>query len=249
MAEGMVTSAKLRDRANVEKTQAKVDKLYPPGQFASFLTNHDQDRVRSEVEDEGQAAVAASLYLLYPGVPFIYYGEEIGMQGVKPDEDIRRPMQWTSDGGFTTGTPWRPYFDDVETRNVAVQDGEASSLLNHYRGLIRLRNTYPALRTGDWRPVEVSKEAPSVYSFMRSQGDERFLVLINLGDKPVTDYALSLETQPAANASAAPLKGELVFGPKDALQTIPAMPAEGLEGYKPLPILPPYTTFVIRYMP
>ena len=55
--------------------------------------------------------VAADLLLTQPGVPFIYYGEEIGMSGVKPDERIRTPMQWDSTdatGGFTTGTPWEP---------------------------------------------------------------------------------------------------------------------------------------------
>ncbi len=247
MAEDMVTSAKLRDPANARKTQAKVDKLYQPEQFASFLTNHDQDRVRSELEDEGQATVAASLYLLYPGVPFIYYGEEIGMQGVKPDEDIRRPMQWTADGGFTTGEPWRPYFGDEATRNVSAQDADPASLLNHYRALIRLRGTYPALRSGDWRPVEVSQEAPSVYSFMRSLGDERILVVVNLDDQPVSDYGLSLEARPGAEPSARPVTAELLYGPDGAPQEIPVVPTDGFEGYKPVPTLPAYSTFVIRF--
>ena len=52
--------------------------------------------------------LAAVLLLTSPGTPYIYYGEEIGMQGEKPDEDIRLPMQWSADAnaGFTTGTPW-----------------------------------------------------------------------------------------------------------------------------------------------
>ncbi len=249
LAQAMLQSAQLADRANVEKTQTKVNQLYPPGQFASFLTNHDMNRVRSEVKDEGQAAVAASLYLLYPGVPFVYYGEEIGMQGEKPDPDIRRPMQWAADGGFTTGEPWRPYFDDLATRNVAGQDAAPASLLNHYRSLIRLRNTYPALRTGDWQPVTVSEDAAAVYAFMRSLGDERFLVLVNLGDRPVTDYTLSLEAQAGVGPSAAPVKAEVVFGPPDGPRDVPVISGAGFEGYKPVPTLPPYSTFVIRYAP
>lgn len=249
MADGMVKSVNAQDRFNVEYNQTETNRLYPPGQFASFLTNHDMNRVRSRLGDDAAAALAASLYLLYPGVPFIYYGEEIGMQGVKPDEDIRLPMQWTADGGFTTGKPWRPYFEDFETRNVAAEDLDPNSLLSRYRDLIRLRNTFPALRIGDWRLVAAPKEAPAVYSFMRSQGDERFLVLFNLGDKPVTDYALSLQTQEGAHAPAKSAKAELVYGPKDAMQKIPVITTDGFEGYKPIPNLPPYSTFVIRYSP
>ena len=82
---------------------------------------------------EGQAKTAATLQLAFGGVPFIYYGEEIGMQGTKPDENIRRPMQWTAEGGFTTGTPWNGYYEDYQERNVASQDADPDSLLNHYR--------------------------------------------------------------------------------------------------------------------
>jgi glycosidase len=247
MAEAMIQSALQEDREFVERAQPRVDEVYPPGQFASFLANHDQNRTRSRMLEEGQAYTAASLQLLYPGVPFVYYGEEIGMQGQKPDENIRRPMQWTADGGFTDGEPWNSYFDDVAERNVEGQAADPASLLNHYRGLIRLRNTYPALRTGDWRLVTVPEEAKSVYSFVRSQGDERFLVLINLDDKPVSDYELSLEPLPGAAASARPVTAELVFGPEDAAGEIPIIPTDGFEGYKPIAELPPYSTFVIRF--
>ncbi len=70
----------------------------PDHQYATFLTNHDQNRVMSQLGgDVNKAKLAAFLLLTSPGTPFIYYGEEIGMQGKKPDENIRLPMQWTSD--------------------------------------------------------------------------------------------------------------------------------------------------------
>ncbi len=247
MAEAMIQSAQRGDRTAVERMQKRVNDIYPSGQFATFLANHDQERTRSRLADEQQAFTAASLQLLYGGVPFIYYGEEIGMQGAKPDESIRRPMQWTPEGGFTTGKPWNDYFEDVQTRNVAGQEQDPASLLSHYRSLIRLRQTYPALRTGDWRLVSVSKELPAVYSFMRSLGDERFLVVINLGNQPVTGYQLSLEAKPGANPSARPVKAEIVYGPKTATQDVAPIVTDGFESYQPIPNLPPYSTFVIRY--
>ena len=146
LAEGMIQSAVSGKRVNAERAAQTTIDAYPPGQFATFLANHDQNRTRSRVLDEGQAKTAATLQLAFGGVPFIYYGEEIGMQGTKPDENIRRPMQWTAEGGFTTGTPWNGYYEDYRERNVAGQDADPNSLLNHYRDLIRLRSEHAALR-------------------------------------------------------------------------------------------------------
>ena len=84
-------------------------KLYPDFQKANFLTNHDMNRIFDQLlGDVTKAKQAAFLLLTVPGVPFVYYGEEIGMSGVKPDENIRRPMQWSTEthAGFTTGYPW-----------------------------------------------------------------------------------------------------------------------------------------------
>ena len=249
LAEAMIQSTLLGDRTRVERAQTNVNKTYPPGQFATFLANHDQNRTRSRMKAEGQAFVAASLQLLYPGVPFIYYGEEIGMMGEKPDEDIRRPMQWTSSGGFTMGEPWRQYYPDLAERSVELQEDDSASLLNHYRSLIRLRNTYPAIRTGDWHLVPAPKEQPAVYAFMRTLGEERFLILLNLGAEPVTDYQLNLKTAMEAVAPAHPLKAELVFGPPDTTGDIPAIQAGSLTGYRPVASLPAHSTFVIRFAP
>ena len=86
---------------------------YPPGGAATFLTNHDMERVWSAVSrgapDEFLLPIArllATVLLTAPGTPFVYYGEEIGLAGAKPDERIRTPMPWTAADpgvGFTTG--------------------------------------------------------------------------------------------------------------------------------------------------
>ena len=84
---------------------------------ATFLTNHDMNRVMSQLSvDTNKAKLAASVLLTVPGVPFVYYGEEIGMTGVKPDEFNRTPMQWSAqeNAGFTAGVPWEAVNVDYE---------------------------------------------------------------------------------------------------------------------------------------
>ena len=67
------------------------DEKYIDGIFA---TNHDQDRIMSQVGSVEKAKLASNIYLTLPGNPFIYYGEEIGMCGEKPDEKIRKKSWW-----------------------------------------------------------------------------------------------------------------------------------------------------------
>ncbi|TMI75953.1 MAG: alpha-amylase, partial [Bacillati bacterium ANGP1] len=119
----------------------------PADRWAPFLRNHDQTRTLTELGgDVGRARLAATLLLTLPGVPFVYYGEEIGMTGDKPDPRLRTPMQWSRGpgAGFTRGTPWESLQPDSLTANVAAQDGDPNSLLNSYRRLIHLRAEHPA---------------------------------------------------------------------------------------------------------
>ena len=60
------------------------------------------------------------------------------MQGKKPDENIRRPMQWSADAnaGFTAGRPWRAPDPDFSSVNVGAETGDPASLSSHYRALI-----------------------------------------------------------------------------------------------------------------
>jgi glycosidase len=243
LAQDMVAASREGIGSLVKKSQNEVVDSFPASQYATFLTNHDQNRVMSQVQgDENAAKVAASMLLTSPGVPFIYYGEEIGMMGEKPDEDIRRPMQWTADGpgaGFTEGRPWRPPFEDYEDRNVAAQDDDPDSLLNHYRALIQLRNEHSALRDGEWTLVETDPDR--LYATLRYDEDGRFLVLINPGRSEITDYSLSLNSGPLT----AGVEASLIFGEGD-LSAPEIDAAGGFDRYVPLVALPPQSTYIIE---
>lgn len=170
----------------------EVYSVYPYLQFGTFLTNHDQDRVLSVLgENEDKAKVAAGIYLTLPGVPFLYYGEEIGMVGAGPHEIIRRPMQWT-DGlhaGFSTGNPWTNINDNYEDYNVLVEGADPASLLNWYKELIAVRNNSPALRQGEYFPVACSVDP--VLSFLRRQDEQVLLVMANTGNYTAGNFSLT----------------------------------------------------------
>lgn len=147
--------------------------------------------------DIAKAKTAATIYLTLPGVPFIYYGEEIGMTGVKPDEDIRTPMLWSSDehADFSLAEPWQPINNEYQNGiNVAGQQADPSSLLSHYRSLIHLRNNHAALRVGDYQAVQAGENDNRVLAYLRQSQGEVVLVVVNLGNEAISDVQFSLET-------------------------------------------------------
>jgi alpha-amylase len=242
LAADIVNSSEVGIGSLFADEMAAIVEAYPPGQYATFITNHDQNRVMSQLGgDEAAAKVAASLLLTSPGVPFIYYGEEIGMMGVKPDEDIRLPMQWSAGegAGFTEGAPWRPPYEDYPERNVAAQGDDPDSLLNHYRTLIRLRNDHEALRTGDWLGVDT--HPGRLLALLRHTEDETLLVIVNPSKNEVADYALVLTEGPLAE----PVEATLLFGEGSVVApTVNA--AGGFTEYTPLSALPPQSSFIIQ---
>jgi glycosidase len=214
----------------------------PDFNFATFLTNHDQNRSMSVFGgDTGKAKAAATLLLTSPGTPFIYYGEEIGMQGQKPDEDIRLPMQWDAEihAGFTAGIPWRAPAGDYPQVNVALQNEEADSLLNHYRTLIQLRRENAALSIGGMTLLETDN--PSVYAVLRQAADQTILVLVNLKGTPISDYQLSLSESLLTDGTITPPS---LFG---TLEATPLTISGGtFSGYKPLNELLPYQSYIFE---
>ena len=173
------------DTAAVQKMADYYRAMSPT--MATFLHNHDiftGQRVWDQLRgDEARYRLAAASYLLLPGTPFVYYGEEIGQAGIdgKGDDPLRSPMSWTPAGGFTTGQPFRPLALNRSTHNADTQQHDARSLFNFYRELIALRRASPALTLGRY---EADKVEGAVWRFERAQGKERVLVAINYGDTP-----------------------------------------------------------------
>jgi glycosidase len=120
------------------------------------------------------------LLLTLPGSPYLYYGEEIGMLGMKPDFFIREPMLWRREPDPERTRPQRVrHSTDSTVRPVADQDEDPASLLNHYRDLIALRNATPALSVGSLETVDGLDER--LVAFVRRHADGDVLVLHNLG--------------------------------------------------------------------
>ena len=213
LASQFLQAARNGDAGSLRIIQDEVTAAYPPGGYATFLTNHDQDRVFDVVaRDEAAARQAATMLLTSAGTPFLYYGEEVGLRGRKPDERIRTPMPWTDAApgyGFTEAdAPWQAMAEGVAERNVAAMDGDPDSLLTHYRSLIALRAGHPALR-GSAPVVPVAASARSVYAMLRHDPvtGRSVIVVSNLGDDAVQGVTLSLETGPLCG----PVGTEVLF--------------------------------------
>ena len=240
MSSGFVNSANGGASSGITSAFKFAFQDMPDFNYATFLTNHDQTRAMSVFYgDINKAKLASFLMLTSPGTPFIYYGEEIGMQGQKPDEDLRLPMQWSAEhyAGFSNTDPWRAPNKDYPTVNVTAQIEDPNSLLSHYRTLIQLRKEHPALQSGNAILLETGN--PAIFALLRINGNENILVLVNLGKTPISDYKLSLGEKALTDGT---LTLTSLFG------SAQAQPLEITSGkfneYKPLSELPPYQTYL-----
>jgi glycosidase len=183
------------DATGIIRQMQKVYDNYPFLQYGTFLTNHDMNRVMNVLgSDVNKAKVAASLYLTLPGIPYLYYGEEVGMLGQKPDEDIRLPMQWSDEAnaGFTSGNPWRQPNANFREFNVEVMQEDENSLFNHYKELIHLRNVGSKLQTGE---LEFGTSTDNrILSFIR--GDENginpVIIVTNLSSETLENVFIGI---------------------------------------------------------
>ncbi|WP_339206815.1 alpha-amylase family glycosyl hydrolase [Paenibacillus sp. FSL K6-3182] len=159
---------------------------------APFLSNHDQNRFMTVLNGNiNHAKMAAAMLLTLPGTPYLYYGEELGMKGAKPDEYIREPMPWYSAASGGEGqTTWEKsrFNGNAETVSVEAQTADKNSLLNHYRELIKWRNEEPALRNGGIAEFKLEPANQKLSVYVRVIASERVLVVHNLsGEDQMTD--------------------------------------------------------------
>ena len=157
------------------------------------------------------ARAAGVLSLTLRGTPFLYYGEEIGARDVPvPWREIidppakrggrivrwlapwwnrdqaRSPMPWGDgpNGGFSAAKPWLRMAPDIDTRTVAIQDRDPSSVLATYRKLVWLRRRHPALQVGAYRRLpSISRD---VFAYERATPDETLVIAVNFGATPTS---------------------------------------------------------------
>lgn len=162
--------------------------------------NHDQKRIVTRMGGQDQARLIVLMQMALPGLPTIYYGDEIGM----PDTSVparliqdlrafssgdlsstrdgaRTPMQWdrSQHAGFTTGLPWLPFGESINQHNVETQLHESDSMLSLYRRLLRLRSHYEILRIGTYEAF--GELEADVFTFARWLGDQHVYVALNFG--------------------------------------------------------------------
>ena len=141
--------------------QQKLQEKNPEGVAMSFLSNHDMDRIAGAFVLENNMKVAANLYLLSPGSPFIYYGEEIGIRGSRggesTDANRRLAMLW-GDDDLIRNPVGSTYPDDKQiSTTVASQMEDENSMLRHYCRLLTIRHSYPAIARGTYTAVNMDK--------------------------------------------------------------------------------------------
>jgi len=167
--------------------------------------NHDIGRIRQGRSDEELKVAYACIFTL-PGIPFVYYGDEIGMdyvtglvskEGGYNRTGARTPMQWEkgAKAGFSSADPkkfYLPLMPGNDRPAVKEQDKKADSILNFVRKMIKLRRDNPALASdGEFTPIYAENNAyPLIYE--RSAGKKRFVIALNPSGKSATaEFALA----------------------------------------------------------
>lgn len=182
----------------VDEYDEATGQLYIP---VYVMGNHDKPRIATRVGKE-QARIAAMLLLTLRCIPFMYYGDEIGMQNVAIPKDKvqdpweinmpglqfgrdpqRTPMQWDSTlyAGFSQQDSWLPLSQNYHSINVEIQKNDPTSLFSLYKRLIKLRKQSQALSYGKYLSIDVKNE--DVYAYTRVFDTEHLFIVLNVSDK------------------------------------------------------------------
>jgi glycosidase len=187
------------DKAKIVAAIDQIGKAIPAGKHELvFVENHDMQRIASDPGiTREKLRTAATLAMLLEGTPLIYYGQELGMRGelrpeYKSDEkDIgdREAFEWSGKVEAPGQANWykgpksywtERFASDDDGVSVAEEDGDPESLLNHYRRLLNLRRSYPALRSDMQRVLPTDARLLVVE---RGRGAGRILLIANLSDQ------------------------------------------------------------------
>jgi alpha-glucosidase len=185
--------------------QANIDAYFnaiPEGAWPCWVIGgHDKKRIASKL-GQAQLRNLAVLLLTLRGTPFLFAGDEIGIEQVDipPDrvqdpfeklvggyglnrDGERAPMRWNGSayGGFSNAEPWLPMGHGVAERNVELLKSDRQSLLWLYHDLMQLRREHPEVLTGDYVPIRSRND---ILSYIRIESGSQLLIALNLAHEP-----------------------------------------------------------------
>ena len=173
----------------------QYEKTHEQGSFCFITCNHDTPRMAPRLTDR-ERRVGYGMLLTMPGVPFLYYGDEIGMryrevptvEGGYARTGSRTPMQWNAEpnAGFSTADKdslYLPVDPSPDAPTVEGQLADDGSMVHWIMDLLRLRSEHAALRSNaGFSPVAAPGDG-RLFAYRRDSrnGDEHLLVALNPG--------------------------------------------------------------------
>ncbi|GAP08652.1 MAG TPA: DUF3459 domain-containing protein [Anaerolinea thermolimosa] len=212
-------------REFLDEYLAYYEQIAGKGHIAIPTGNHDINPRLAKNRDWDDLEVFYLFLMTFPGTPFIYYGDEIGMQTLDlPSKEggyertgSRTPMQWDDslNAGFSSAPASKLYLPVDETPGrptVAAQEKDPHSLLNRVRRLVALRHSHPALQASADLQIIYAEGGKLPFVYLRTRGDQKILVALNPSAQPV---------EVLLEASLLSQVQQTLFGPKDALTRHP----------------------------
>jgi alpha-glucosidase len=198
---------------NIATTSAVLDEA---GHWPTWvLSNHDNPRHRTRYGgDERIARAAAVLLLTLRGTPFLYAGEELGLEDadVPPERHVdpsggrrdgcRAPIPWTPAPahGWAGPDPWLPFPPEPAARNAETLRDDDTSILHLYRDLLAARRASPALQLGS---IELLDAPDGTVVYERRHGDDARRIVISFTPEPRTVEPGSFEVERSSDAARA----------------------------------------------
>lgn len=179
-----------------ERYESKVEKSDVNAVMVDsvMIGNHDMDRVVTRLNSVEKAKLAATIQFTIAGTPFIYYGEEIGQAGQKPDDNRREPFDWYAgaDGQYMTEMtdiffhPVLTYVQPNDGISVEEEKDDTDSMFNHYKKLIAMRNENPTFYDGTYETLAMG--GGGLYAYKVYDDNNQYLVIHNQrkDDKTIT---------------------------------------------------------------
>ncbi len=195
---------------NIESFQSSILEASDNALLSNFLSCHDNKRSTSFFgHDNTKIKNAAALYMLMPGNPYIYYGEEIGAEGGSDskDENYRLHFNWGDDRNVSdpSGATFKR---EQRHGSMLDQTNDGDSILTYYRRVIQLRNRFPEIgrgvldalaldangKLGDFHEIApdysqiraINENNRYIAAYTLTWNNERILIVHNLGTDTIS---------------------------------------------------------------